>query len=192
MPAAAVLADLLGRQRVDVRLAVLDELDGELVEALEVVRGVVLAAAPVEAQPAHVLLDGVDVLDVLLQGVGVVEAQVALAAELLGGAEVEAERLGVADVEVAVGLGREPGADGRVLAALEIGADDGADEVLRRRRLLRHRDGTFAVSLPAHRATSTGTLACWRRLRPAAGGGLKYKGPTAPASSAGSNLVTGY
>ena len=42
-----------------------------------------------------------------LVGVGVVEAQVAVAAELPGHAEIERDRLGVADVEVAVGLGRK-------------------------------------------------------------------------------------
>ena len=80
---AAVLADLLGRQVVDVGLAGLDQLDGPLVELLEVVGGEVQVLAPVEAEPAHVLLDGVDVLLLLLDGVGVVEAQVAAAAELL-------------------------------------------------------------------------------------------------------------
>jgi hypothetical protein len=39
--------------------------------------------APVEAQPAHVALDGVDVLLLLLGRIGVVEAQVAAPAELL-------------------------------------------------------------------------------------------------------------
>ena len=43
--------------------------------------------------------------------VGVVEAQVALAAELVGEAEVQADGLGVADVQVAVGLGRKAGVD---------------------------------------------------------------------------------
>ena len=101
---AAVLADLVGRQVVDVGLAGPDEVDGPLVELLEVVGGEVQVLAPVEAQPAHVRLDGVDVLLLLLGGVRVVEAQVAAAAELPGDAEVEADRLGVADVEVAVRL----------------------------------------------------------------------------------------
>ncbi len=67
--------------------------------------------APVEAEPAHVLLDRLDVLELLLDRVGVVEAQVAAAAELGGDPEVEADRLGVADVEIAVGLGRKAGDD---------------------------------------------------------------------------------
>ena len=106
-------ADLVGRERVDVGQPSPDQLLGALIELLEVVGGVVLAVAPVEAEPADVLLDGVDVLDVFLDRVGVVEAQVAAAAELGGDAEVEADGLGVADVQVAVGLGRKAGDDAR-------------------------------------------------------------------------------
>ena len=67
--------------------------------------------APVEAKPAHVPLDGLDVFLRLLDRIGVVEAQAAMAAEFLGDAEIEADRLGVADMEVSVGLGRKPGHD---------------------------------------------------------------------------------
>ncbi len=77
---AAVGADLVGRVRVDVGLATSDQLLGILVELLEVVRRVVLAVVPVEAEPADVVLDRVDVLDVFLDRIGVVEAQVAGAA----------------------------------------------------------------------------------------------------------------
>ena len=79
---AAVLADLVGGEVVHVGLAGLDEVDGPLVELLEVVRGEVEVLAPVEPQPADVGLDGVDVLLLFLHRVGVVEAQVAAAAEL--------------------------------------------------------------------------------------------------------------
>ena len=85
--------------------------------------------APVEAEPADVGLDGVDVLLLFLDRVGVVEAQVAAAAELAGDAEVEADGLGVADVEVAVGLRREAGDDARRRALAQVGGDDLADEV---------------------------------------------------------------
>ena len=126
---AAVLADLVGGEVVHVGLAGLDEVDGPLVELLEVVRGEVEVLAPVEPQPADVGLDGVDVLLLFLHRVGVVEAQVAAAAELAGDAEVEADRLGVADVEVAVRLRREAGDDGLVPALAQVGGDDLADEV---------------------------------------------------------------
>ena len=48
----AVLADLVGRQVVDVGLAVADQAERVLVELLEVVRGVVEPVVPVEAEPA--------------------------------------------------------------------------------------------------------------------------------------------
>ena len=83
-----------------------------VVELLEVVGRVVEVLAPVEAEPAHVLLDGVDVLLLLLGRVRVVEAEVAAAAELLGDAEVQADRLRVAEVQVAVRLRREARDDG--------------------------------------------------------------------------------
>ena len=105
---------------------------GPLVELLEVVGGVELAVLPVDAEPADVVADGIDVLLLLLGGVGVVVAEVELAAVLLGEAVVQADRLGVADVQVAVRLGREA----RVHAAAEpAGAvvllDDLLDEVER-------------------------------------------------------------
>ena len=87
---------------------------------------------PIEAEPADVLLDRLDVLDVLFRGVGVVEAQVAGAAELGGDAEIEADRLGVADVQVAVGLGREARGDtSGVLPRADVLSHDGPDEIER-------------------------------------------------------------
>ena len=114
---AAVVLELLGGQLADVGQALLDEVHGQLVGLLKVVGAVEEAVAPVEAQPVDVLLDGVHVLRVLLGGVGVVHAQVADAAEFLGGAEVDGQGLAVADVEIAVGLRGEPGVDRFPLAA---------------------------------------------------------------------------
>src|SRR5439155_14597535 len=127
---AAILADLVAAEIVHIGLARADELLGPLVELLEVVAGVVEVRAPVEAEPADVAHDAVDVLLALLRRVGVVEAQVAAAAELPGHAEVDGDGLGVADVQVAVGLRRKPRDH---LAAEAAGAivlqDDVADEV---------------------------------------------------------------
>jgi hypothetical protein len=103
---AAVLADLIDGEVIDVGLAGLDELHGPLVELAEVVGGVA-EALPVEAEPAHVFHNGIYVLLLFLFGIGVVEAQVCFAAELVGEAEIDADGLGVADVKVAVGLGRK-------------------------------------------------------------------------------------
>jgi hypothetical protein len=87
--------------------------------------------APVEAEPAHVLLDRLDVLPLFLDRIGVVEAQVAVAAELLCHPEIEADRLGMADVEIAVRLGREARDHSIVPAGRQIGADDVAYEIPR-------------------------------------------------------------
>jgi hypothetical protein len=89
-----VLPDLVGGEVVDVGLAGLDQVYGPVVELVEVVGGEVEMLAPVEAEPADVFLDRVDVLLLFLDRVGVVEAQVAAAAELLGDPEVERDRLG--------------------------------------------------------------------------------------------------
>ena len=124
-----VRADLVGREVADEGLPAPDQLLGEVVEPPEVVRGVE-HPVPLEAEPADVLLDRVDVLDVLLEGVRVVEAEVAGAAVLLRDAEVQADRLGVADVEVAVRLGREARRDALPPPGAEVLLDDLADEVL--------------------------------------------------------------
>jgi hypothetical protein len=165
---AAARAHLFGALRIDVGMAMLDEVLGHRVELLEVVARVVEVAfavmvlPPGKAQPLHGVEDGIDVLLVFLDRVGVVEAHVAAAAVVLRQAEVQADRLGMANMQVAVGLGRETGADtrrieraGLVLVAVarppapvpvgmgaggEIAFDLGADEVAGRgRRLLAHR-----------------------------------------------------
>ena len=88
--------------------------------------------APIEAEPAHVAHDGVDIFLLFLGRVGVVEAQVAVAAEFLGDAEIETDRLGMADMQIAVRLRREAGDDGLVPAGRQVGAHDVADEILAR------------------------------------------------------------
>src|SRR6185436_12846390 len=100
-----------------------------LIELLEIIRGVVKVLAPIEAEPAHVALDGVDIFLLFLGRVGVVEAEMTAAAELLGDAEIEADRLGMADMKVAVGLGRKARDHGRATLGVEIGLDDVADKV---------------------------------------------------------------
>ena len=124
-------AHLFGRLVVDIGEAAFDQMFGPFVEPVEMVRGVEQMLAPIEAEPAHVGLDGVDIELFLLERVGVVEAQVAAPAELRGDAEIQADRLGVADMEIAVRLGREAGDDRAFPAALQVGADDLADEIAR-------------------------------------------------------------
>ena len=90
--------------------------------------------APIEPEPAHVLLDRVDVLLLFLDGVRVVEAQVTPAAELLRDAEIEADRLGMTDVKVAVRLGREAGDDRLMSTLANVRRHDLADEIASLRR----------------------------------------------------------
>src|SRR5262249_54484707 len=115
---------------VDIGLAGTNQIFGPGVELLEIVGRMVEVLAPVEAEPMHVGLDGVDILLLLPGRIGVVEPQVTATAELLRYAEIEADRLGVADVEVAVRLRRKPGDDSAVASGCEVGANDVADEVL--------------------------------------------------------------
>src|SRR5262249_42802827 len=113
----------------------------------EVDRCVIEMGSPVEAEPAHIALDGVDVFLLLLRRIGVVEAQVAAAAELLCDAEIEADRLGVADMQIAVGLRRKAGHHRGVALRGEIRLDDVADEITPH---LRYRRSGFshAASIP--------------------------------------------
>ena len=121
---------LLLRLVVDIGLAGADQIFRPLVEPLEIVGRMIKMLAPIEAEPAHVALDGVDIFLLFLGRVGVVEAQMAAAAEFLGDAEIEADRLGVADMQIAVRLGREAGDHRLVPPGRQIGAHDVADEIL--------------------------------------------------------------
>ena len=136
---APVLADFIGRQVVDVGLALFDQLDRPLVELAKIIR-CVEQAVPVETEPLDIFLDRLDVLDIFLLGIGVVEAQVGVSAELVGQPEVDADRLGMPDVEVSIGLRRKAGLHPAVvLVGLEIFGDAVAQEI----RRTRFRGGIF-------------------------------------------------
>src|SRR5437773_921116 len=125
----AYVDDLTPDQVVHVSETLLDQRLGPLVELVEVVARVVEVRAPVEAEPAHVRLDRLDVLGGFLGGVRVVEAEVAAPAELQREAEVEADRLRMTDVQIAIRLGRKACDDALVPPGLQVferrGADDG-------------------------------------------------------------------
>ena len=131
---AALLANLIGGQIADVGLAGLDQLHGPFVELVEIIGRVEQPVFPIAAQPADIFDDRIDVLRFFLRRIGVVEPQVALAAELLGEAEIQVDRLGVADVQIAVRLRRKARVHAAaVFVGLQIVEDDLADEVGRRR-----------------------------------------------------------
>lgn len=127
---ATHLAYLGFGRTVDVGFALLDELDGEVVNASEVIGRVKHVFAPVEPKPPDVVLDGLDVLRVFGCRVGVVHAQVTLAAEPLRKAEVEADAFRMTDVQVPIRLGWKPRDDLLVASLSEVIGDDGFDEVV--------------------------------------------------------------
>ena len=108
---APVTGELLRRQLAHIGQALPDQAYGKLIGLLEIIRSVIEAVAPVEAEPVDILFDGVDELRVLLGRVGVVHTQVAQPAELFRGTEIDAQRLAVADMQITVGFGRETGVD---------------------------------------------------------------------------------
>ena len=154
---AAVDPDFLLRLVVDIGVACLDQALGPVVQALEIVRGVIEIGSPVVAEPVHVGLDGIDIFLLFLGRIGVVEAQMALAGEFLRDAEIQGNRLGMADVQVAVRLRRESGHDPAVFLGGEIGLHDVADEIapcFGRCRFSRHPDSLRLPFLPRHRPQS--------------------------------------
>ncbi len=131
---AAVVADLLGVQAVNVGLAGPDQVNGELVEPIEVVRGVA-ELLPVEPQPAHILLDRLGILLLFPGGVGIVHAQVTAAGEFGGQAEIETDRFGVADMQIAVGLGGKAGQNpSAMFFGLDVFGDERTNKIGRRGR----------------------------------------------------------
>ena len=114
----------------DVGLAGFDQLNGPIVELVEIIGGVEEPVVPIAAQPADVFDDGVDVLGFFLGRIGVVEAQIAFAAELRGESEIQVDGFGMADVQIAVRLRRKARVHAAaVFVGLQIVEDDVADEV---------------------------------------------------------------
>ena len=138
---AAVFAYFVGGEFVHVGLAHHDELFGVFIELIEVVGGVMHVAGPLEAQPLHVLLNGIDVFGVFLHGVGVVETQIAQTAVFLGESEIDADGLGMADVQIAVGFGRKTGVHASAEAAGKIILIDAGTEKIDTLRAFRFRGG---------------------------------------------------
>src|SRR5665213_2568591 len=88
--------------------------------------------APIEAEPAHVALDGVDIFLLFLGRVGVVKTQITVTAAFLGDTEIQAERFCMDDMKVAVRLRRKAGDHSFDPPGVEIGFDDVADKVAAR------------------------------------------------------------
>ena len=125
----AVFPRLLGVQVTDIGKPLVHQVQGPVVQLLEIRGGETHLAIPLVAQPAHVFLDGIDVLLALLFGVGVVEAQVAAPPKALREAKIHADRLGVSDMQIAVGLRWEAGNHGFHPAGGQVLGDDVLKEI---------------------------------------------------------------
>ena len=88
--------------------------------------------APIEAEPAHVPFDGVDIFLLFLGRICVIEAQMAAAPELFCHTEIQADGFGVADMEVAIGFRRKSRHDRVDAAGFQIGGDDVTNEIAAR------------------------------------------------------------
>ena len=119
---AARQPDLLLRLVIDIGLARANQVLRPGIKLLEVIRRIVKVLAPIEAKPADVALDRIDILLLLLRRIGVVKAEIATSAEFLGNAEIQADRFGVPEMQIAVRLRREPGDDTVVLSGREVAA----------------------------------------------------------------------
>lgn len=109
--------------------AVFHQLERAAVEYFELVRRM-SQLGPLEAEPAHVILDVINVFRVFLRGVGIVETQDHLATEFAADAEVQVNGFGVAYVKVTVGLGWEARAHSGMPVRRQVLADDLTDEVV--------------------------------------------------------------
>ena len=123
------MPDLVLALVVDIGLAGADQVLGPAVQPLEIVGGVIEVLAPIEAEPAHVALDGVDIFLLFLGRIGVVETQMTAPAELRRHAEIQDDRLGVADMQITVRFRRKAGDDPFDASGIEIGLNDVADEI---------------------------------------------------------------
>ena len=101
-----LLSNLLCRLLIYIGFALFDELDGKVIELLEIVRSVV-DIAPLESQPSDVLLYGIYIFHILFDGVGVVESQVAYAIVFLRNTKVHADGFHVTDMQVTIWLRRK-------------------------------------------------------------------------------------
>ena len=87
----AIGTDLVCAQVVHIGLAVRDQVLGPFIELFKIVGGKILMLTPVEAEPAHVFLNGVNIFLLFLGRVGIVETQIAAAGKLFCQAEIQAD-----------------------------------------------------------------------------------------------------
>ena len=104
---AAVFADFLGREALDVGFVLSDQVLGKFVQLIEVIGRILQMLAPIETQPRHAVANRIDIFLRFLFRIGIVETQVTQTTVIMRNTEIQANALGVADVQIAIGLGRE-------------------------------------------------------------------------------------
>ena len=100
--------DVFRRLFVDISLAFLDKLDGEVPQLLEII-GCIIFISPLEAEPLDIFLDGFYVFHVFLGRVSVVETEITYSTITGCNTKIQANSLGVSDMEIAVWFWRETG-----------------------------------------------------------------------------------
>ena len=126
----AVFSDFRRAQAVHIGQAFLDQAHRQIIQLVKVVTGKALFTVPLEPQPLHILLDGLDVLVLFLLRIGIVEAQITATAIAFRDTEVEADRFRMADMQVTVGLRRKTGSHLAVIFTFcEVTVDDLSDKI---------------------------------------------------------------
>ena len=108
---AAVFADFIARQVIDISLAQANQFLGIFIELIEIIRSIEHAVIPIEAEPFDIALDRFDIFRIFLGRIGIIKTEIRQSAIFLGNAEIQANRLGVAEVEIAIRFRRETGMD---------------------------------------------------------------------------------
>ena len=126
---SAVVLHFFRREVIDVGFAQHDELFGEFVKLAVVVARIMDGLFPVETEPMHVVVNRIDLFRIFFGRVRIVKAEIGLAAEFFGGAEIQADAFGVSDMDVTVRFGRESGEYVVSLASLQIADDDVLDKI---------------------------------------------------------------
>ena len=127
---SAILTNFFGTQIANVSFPIANQFLRTAINHFEIIRRVP-QFVPIEAEPVHVVLDRIDVLDIFLRRIRVVETQMANAAEFRREAEIQTNRFGMSQMQIAVGLGRKARDDAAaVLAGRPVVGDDLANEMI--------------------------------------------------------------
>ena len=104
---ATSIMDFLTRLVIDIRKTHADQLAGEFIQLRKIVRCIMDRFLPMEAEPLHILQNGIHVLDLFLCRVRIIEADIRLPMILLSNAKIETDALHMPDVKVSIRFRRK-------------------------------------------------------------------------------------